>query len=115
MATDAEARDAYLGVEVDLPNGAKIIGKPVPFPDAMRMMLQSEQYYAGATLGDSVVPMLTDFARITGVTQDKLLALCPDLTLGEVVNLVQRFFFWRRNAATGAPGNPPASPSPSGA
>lgn len=110
---DTEARDAYVAVEVDLPNGAKISGKPVPYPDAMRMLVQSEQFYAGVPLTDSVLPMLTDFERITGITQAKLLALCPDLSLGEVVNLVQRFFYWRRSAPTAPPSSPSPAPAPS--
>ena len=113
--SDTEARDAYLGVEVDLPNGVKVTGNPVPYPDAMKMLLLSEAFYAGASMSESVIPMLELFERITGLSQQKLLGLCPNLTLGEVVNLVQRFFFSRRNAAT-APPSPasPAAPAPSG-
>lgn len=113
--SDTEARDAYLGVEVDLPNGAKVTGNPVPYPDAVRMLLQSEQFYAGGSMTETIVPMLQDFERITGISQAKLLGLCPSLSLGEVVNLVQRFFFSRRSAPTAPPASPSSPSASSGA
>lgn len=109
--SDSEARDAFLAVDVDLPNGAKINGRPVPYPQAMRMLLLSEQFYAGAPPSESIIPLLELFEQTTGITQEKLLGACPNLSLGEVVNLVQRFFYWRRSVPTAPPSPPAASPS----
>lgn len=89
--TEQETRDAYFEVVVELPNGKKLRGKPVMYPDAMRLMAMSEEF---ATQGTSLVPMVQEFHKLTGVP-----ATAPelqDITLGEMVDVINRFFFQRR-------------------
>lgn len=116
--SDTEARDAYLAVDVELPNGTTIKGKPLPFGVAKRLLLLDEQFTKGADPSASLFPMLNEFAEHTGITEDQVLAACPDIQLGEVIDLVRRFFFSRRTVATATPlpvTNPtpaPATPAP---
>jgi len=118
--SESEARDAYVGVEVPLPNGKTVTGKPVPYRDGMRLLVLSEAFLAGGAPTDTLVPMLAQFEQLTGITGEKLETLCPGISLGEVLDVAQRFFYWRRTAPivvpqNPSPSNPAPSPSPSGA
>lgn len=114
--SESEARDAYVGVEVPLPNGKTVTGKPIPYPEAMGLLVLSEQFLVGeAAPSTSIIPALQQFETLTGITGERLKALCPDISLGEVIDIMQRFFYWRRTAPTVAPPSlapsPPAPPS----
>lgn len=110
---DTEARDAYVAVEVPLPNGTIVRGKPIPWKAATELVLLSDAFASGGKPAETLVPLLTKFAALTGITEEVLLGLCPDLTLGEVVDLVNRFFYSRRPAPSN--GKPPVAAGGAGA
>lgn len=110
--SEAEARDAYVGVEVPLPNGKAITGKPVPYREGMHLLVLSEQFLQGAAPSDSIIPALQRFEELTGITGERLHAACPDISLGEVIDVMQRFFYWRRTAPTVVPPSPNHNPPP---
>jgi hypothetical protein len=112
----SDVRDAYVEVLVDLPNGRQFCGRPIPWQKAVALVQQYDDYLAGGAPSATVVPMIEEFLKITGT--DK--ALIEDLTLGEVIDVVNRFFYHRRPARIAAPSTSttpppaPASPLPAG-
>lgn len=93
--SDTEARDAYLGVEVDLPNGQRVTGKPIPYGEAMRLMALSDQWAAGGNPKETLLPVLESFHRLTGITMEEIGRKDPNMSLGDVLGLINRFFFLR--------------------
>jgi len=110
---DAEARDAYVAVEVPLPNGKIARGKPIGLKQAREMILLSDDFSAGGNPKDTLLPLLEMFEQATGITEAYLLGLDPDLTMGDLIDVVNRFFYWRRPARPAAPAAP-VSPAASG-
>ena len=110
--SDLHTQDAYLAVTVPLPNGRIAAGKPIPFAAAMRLLALNDAFTAGGKPKETIVPMLDEFFALTGIDA----ATMADLTLGEVLDTVSRFFFWRRPARIEAPATvtaPVGSPPPS--
>lgn len=108
---DAEARDAYVAVEVPLPNGKIARGKPIGLKSAREMILLSDAFGAGGNAQTTLLPLLEMFATHTGLTEDALLALDPDLTMGDLIDVVNRFFYSRRPARSNGSGPSPAPAS----
>lgn len=104
--SQADDRDAYVAVEVPLPNGIIARGKPIPWKAAQDLILLSDAFAAGGRPSATLVPLLEGFAAATGITEAYLLDRCPDLTMGELVDLINRFFYSRRPARTGGPTSP---------
>lgn len=98
--SEAETRDAYVAVEVPLPNGQIVSGKPVPFPVAMKLLGMIDGFYKGGDPDKTILPALAQFAEVTGIVDTDVLAKCPDLSLGELIDVMQRFFYQRRPAPT---------------
>lgn len=108
MSNDADTRDAYHEVVVDLPNGQKLKGRPVMYAQAMKLLALREAF---TLTGVGLTDYLTMFHALTGVPEDA--AIFTDISLGEVLDATERFFFWRRPAPTAAPSSPPPpAPSP---
>lgn len=107
--SNTEARDAHVGVEIDLPTGRRITGRPVRYADAVALILTIDEFQAGAAPRDTLVHLLAEFQRLTGLTD----ADFADLSLGEVIDVMNRFFYHRRPAATATAPPPGSVPVPS--
>lgn len=112
--SDREARDAYVAVEIETPNGSIIQGKPIPWEEGMRiktllldfLIEPSEKNRARA---------FDAFSVASGVTAEMLKAADPYITIGEMVDFINRFTHLLRPGRTAAGEMPAriASPSPS--
>jgi len=107
--SEAEARDAYVAVEMTLSNGRKIRVRPPLFDEAIPILLQLDGFLTGAPVAGSLVPALQAFEELTGVPR-------AELTSGQgvmdVFRDLQRFFYLPRSA-NGAAAETPAAPAPS--
>jgi hypothetical protein len=107
----SEDRDAYLAVEVPLPNGKVAKGKAIGLKKARELILLSDSFTSGSK--EALTPLLEEFARVTGITEDYLLELDPELTFGDLIGVMNSFFYWRRPARA-APTNPVLAATPNG-
>lgn len=114
MPDEIEAINADVGVEFKLPNGKTVWGKPVPFPEARKLMAQLHAFDRTGDYENTLQPAVDRFAELTGIKDDEVMALCPDMTLGDLLQEIQRFFFRRRPRAPSSPPEPTTTP-PSGA
>ena len=103
MLDESEVIQADVGMELELPNGAKLRGKPVSYFDARRIMALLHTFDRTGDYEQTMVPALEQFSQLTGITDDMIMQAYPEATLGDVTTAVQRFFFLRhRNTANGA-------------
>ena len=96
VVSDQAFLDGYDGVEVELPDGSTVICKVLTVERVahyMRLYQKCEQGDAGAML-----KMVDEFPRDVGLADD------TKLTVGELFDLVRRFFSARR------PKRPPEPP-----
>lgn len=115
MHSEAEARDAYVAVEMTLSNGHKIKVRPPLFDEAIEILISLDAFLTGAPVAASLLPAIAAFEQLTGVPR-------ADLTRGQgvmdVFKDLQRFFYLPRsetNAAGSAAGPttvPPTGPTP---
>ena len=105
--TEGLARDAYLGVDVELPNGETVRCTPLPLTKSIELLELVEKYQAG-DIG-AMRKILRDFPKAVGAD-----GAFEQLTPGELIDVVFRFFAARRpmTAATASETTPP-TPSPS--
>lgn len=97
-STIAPVVEAYLGPRVPLLTGKVFQArKPLLFPTALRWMQLLEDFNSGrAQGGDSVAVIVAEMpAELDPVD----LTVLDELTLGEVVDVLYRFFGHRRTAA----------------
>ena len=92
----SESHDAYLSVDVPLPNGTIAHGRPIPWRTALQLLELSDAFTKGADPKQSLMPLLEQFQTLTGIDEAYLLSLCPDLSLGELIGIVNSFFYSRR-------------------
>ncbi len=98
---DPEGRDAYFAVEVELPDGQRITGRSIPFRAGMRIKLLL--YRFSETLEQTDFDALwEELAQATGVTEARLTAQCPSITLLELTDLISRFIYLLRPGRTAA-------------
>jgi hypothetical protein len=95
---------------VDLPNGKQLRGRPIPWRKGVELIQLYDDYMAGAPAGTSVVLFLRRWVEASGVDE----AALEDLTLGEVVDAANRFFYHRRPAPTRSAAAPRATSAPTG-
>jgi hypothetical protein len=111
--SDRQLQDAYLRVTIDLPDGSIIHGKPILYPDAVKLIALRDAFAMGEP--EAWKPLLADFHRLSGITEDDL----KGLSIGEVIDTINRFFAWRRPVRTPAQTSPalgaPDPTPPSGA
>lgn len=111
---DREARDAYIAVEVDLPDGQKIAGRTIPFRKGLT--LKNLLYRFSETMEQKDFDALwAAFSKATGITEEQLTTLCPSITLLELTDLISRFIYLLRpvpTAAQGRNGTPVATAAP---
>ncbi|HWP38947.1 MAG TPA: hypothetical protein VNL18_15480 [Gemmatimonadales bacterium] len=91
--SDLETRDAYLGVEVALPNGATVRGKPIPYGEAVRLMALADEWASGGDPKTTLLELLESFHRLSGITREEIMRRDPDLTLGDMMGVITSFFF----------------------
>lgn len=112
MPNESEVIQADVYVEFPLPNGKSLKGKPVPYPDARKILAQLFAFDAGEPYQETVQAAVDRFAALSGISDADVLALCPEMTLGDLLGSIQRFFF-RPSRIARANGAAPTSPSPS--
>lgn len=100
MPDESEVIQADVFVDFPLPNGKSLPGKPVPYPDARKIMALMHAFDQTGDYEETLVPALDRFSAVSGLTDDQIMAACPNLTLGELTTAIQRFFFRRRPPAT---------------
>ena len=98
---DIETRDALMAVEVDLPNGRKVSGRPVPWRAGRNIKALLATYWETASQTDFDA-MFTAFTAASGIDEATLLAAQPDLTILELVDFINRFIYLLRPARTAA-------------
>ncbi len=102
--TEGLARDAYLGVDITLPDGSTVHCDPLPLATSIKYLELIEKYGQG-DIG-ALRRLLKEFPKAVGAGK-----AFEQLTPGELVDIVLRFCGGRRwTTATG----PTPTPSPSG-
>lgn len=104
----AEAREAFVGVRIQLVTGKVFeTRKVLLFPDALRWADLLERFDRGEPMSVTIVPILQELeTQLEAVDMSVL----DELTLGEVLNVLYRFFSQRRTPAQLA-SQQPASPT----
>lgn len=97
--SDAELRDATLAVEVQLPNGKTVSGRPIYFRTGMRIQGLLDTFVVRGTQ-KSFDEMWDVFTKETGVTEPMIKAACPDIGVSEILDLVRRFIYLLRPGRT---------------
>jgi len=110
---DTELRETFIGVELELPNGAKLAGRIIPWRKGMEVK---------ALLGEFLlIPTQENFDKawgafetLTGITESRVIGLCSDISLGELLDTVNRFTYLRRDGpiAAGRTNGPSATTAP---
>lgn len=115
---DLEARDAYVAVTLELPNGKTIQGRPIPWRTGMRLQAALNVFAMSGEQKDFDA-LWSDFVTATGITEEQLATLDPQLSLLELLDLIRRFTYLLRPGRTAVqvpaatPPTPAASASPS--
>lgn len=107
--SDTETQEAYGLVTVTLPNGAVVRGKSIPWSDAVEIITLNDRFISGESPTQTLLPMLKRFTDTSGITFADLRQQDPHLTLGELIDVFNAFFYHRRPARTNG-ASPPASP-----
>lgn len=107
----SDQRDAYVVVEVELPNGTIASGRPIPWGTARDLIVLHDAFMRGGEPKDTLLPLLQGFQTATGITEEYLLGCCPDLTLGELTDFISRFFYHRRPARIAGTSGPAPAPA----
>lgn len=100
------ARDAYVGIDVELPDGSTVHCNPLPLAKSIEFLELIEKYGQG-DIG-ALRRLLQGFPEAVGAGK-----AFEQLTPGELVDIVLRFCGARRTPASPTTGPTPA-PNPSG-
>ena len=92
MPDESEVIQADLYVEFRLPNGTSVRGKPVPYPEARKML--AVLYDHTSTYG-AVQGVIDRFVKLTGISEAEVMELYPTMTGGDFTDAIQNFFFQR--------------------
>jgi hypothetical protein len=98
MPDESEVIHADVGVPFHLPNGRTLTGRPVAYPQARRIMALLHEYDRTGNFEQTIEPALVQFGELAGIPDEDVMRLCPNMSLGELVVAIQRFFFHRRPA-----------------
>ena len=98
--TEGLARDALLGIDVELPDGSTVRCKALPLATSIELLELVEKYTAG-DIG-ALRRILREFPKAVEAN-----GAFEALTPGEVISIMMRFFGARRT-----PASPTPTPSP---
>ncbi|KKN35918.1 hypothetical protein LCGC14_0778890 [marine sediment metagenome] len=106
--TEGLARDAYVGIDVELPDGSTVRCKALPLATSIEFLELIEKYGEG-DIG-ALRKLLKEFPEAVGAD-----GAFSQLTPGELVDVVLRFCVARRTPpASPTVTGPTPTPSPSG-
>lgn len=114
MPDEKEVIQADVYVDFPLPNGKSVRGKPVPYPEARKILAQLFAFDQSGDYEHTVQAAIDRFAQISGVSDAEVLALCPEMTMGDLIGSIQRFFFRPSRLAAKSSGSTTATSPPSG-
>ena len=89
-AEESFARDAYLGIDLDLPGGTTIHAQALTLTDALHWMGMVDEALAGDL--KATRELFTKFPAEIGVDASEFEHLTP----GEMFDVIMRFFAYRR-------------------
>lgn len=105
MPDEREVIQADVYVDFPLPNGKTIRGRPVPYPEARKILAQLFAFDEGkGTYEETVQSAVDRFCELTGITDEVVLTAYPHMTPGDLLGSIQRFFFRPSRLAPKAPG-----------
>lgn len=99
--SDHETRDALIRVDIDLPNGKVLSGRPIPFRTGMTIKALLAQYWETASQED-FDRLFAAFSDATGIDEATIVAQQPDLSLLELTDFISRFIYLLRPGRTAA-------------
>jgi hypothetical protein len=115
MPDESEVIQSDVFVDFPLPNGKTLPGKPVPYTAARKIMAAMHAFDQTGDYEQTLVPALEQFSQVSGLSDEQIMAACPDMSLGELTTAIQRFFFRRRPIATNGAAAPSKSSPAAGA
>lgn len=96
---DQIVREAYVGLELDLPGGKRIAAKPLKLRDAVRfldIMTEFELNPVAKKAEETLGVIIKEFPAAVGLKEEDF----DGLSLGEFCDVVKRFFHHRRENGT---------------
>ena len=105
--TEGLARGAYIGIDIELPDGSTVRLKALPLATSIEFLELIEKYGQG-DIG-ALRRLLKEFPKAVGAGK-----AFEQLTPGELVDIVLRFCGARRTPASPTASGPTPAPSPSG-
>lgn len=96
---DLELRDSTTGVDVELPNGFVVRGRPIYFRTGMTIQGLMDAFVHEGTQ-ESFDRMFDAFSRETGITEQQIKDGCPTVTISEIMDLIRRFIYLLRPGRT---------------
>lgn len=104
--TEGLARDAYCGIDVELPDGSTVHCNPLPLAKSIEFLELIEKYGQG-DIG-ALRRLLEEFPKAVGAD-----GVFEQLTPGELISVMLRFFAARRTPASPTGNGPTPTPTPS--
>ena len=101
------AKDAYCGIDVELPDGSTVRLTALPLAKSIEFLELIEKYGQG-DIG-ALRRLLQEFPKAVGAGK-----AFDQLTPGETLDMLMRFFAARRTPASPTGNGPTPTPSPSG-
>lgn len=112
MPNETEVIQADVYVDFPLPNGKTVRGKPVPYPEARKILAALAAF--DQTNDERALQATIDrFTELSGISDADVLALYPEMTFGDLIGSIYRFFFHPSRLAPRKNGAALTSPSPS--
>jgi hypothetical protein len=116
VSVDPEARDTFVTVELELPNKQKLQGRIIPWRKGMQLKALLLEFI-GVPSQENLDKAFAEFSAQTGLTEAAIMDRCPDISIGELVDLMNRFTYLLRDGRTAAvrmatPAPTSADPSP---
>jgi len=112
--SDSELRDAEVRVDIELPNAKVLAGRPIPFRAGLQLQSLLNTFVMDGEQ-KSFDAMWDAFTQATGITEAAVVAACPNITAGEILDLIRRFIYLLRPGRTAAQvpaGTPAATAAP---
>jgi len=106
---DIELRESFVGVWIELPNGKMLRGKIVPWRDGLAFKALLAELLSLPTQ-ENMDKTWQRFEELTGLTEAIVMGSCADISLGELIDFMNRFTYLRRDGPTAA--GIPSGPTP---